>query len=41
MLSGAPRGPFDGSGWILSIIGALVLVGLNVSMSRRRAITRD
>jgi uncharacterized membrane protein YeaQ/YmgE (transglycosylase-associated protein family) len=35
-LFGPPRGPFDGAGWILSIIGALVLVALNVSMSRRR-----
>jgi uncharacterized membrane protein YeaQ/YmgE (transglycosylase-associated protein family) len=35
-LFGPPRGPFDGAGWILSIIGALDLVALNVSMSRRR-----
>ncbi len=41
VLTGPPRGPFDGAGWILSIIGALVLVGLNVSASRRQRIPRD
>ena len=36
LLIGPPRGPFDGAGWILSIVGALVLVAISVSAGRRR-----
>jgi hypothetical protein len=36
LLIGPPRGPFDGAGWIMSIIGAMVLVAISVSAGRRR-----
>jgi uncharacterized membrane protein YeaQ/YmgE (transglycosylase-associated protein family) len=31
------RGPFDGAGWIMSIIGALIVVWASMALSRPRA----
>lgn len=35
LISGPPRHPFDGAGWILSILGALLLVWGGIGVSRR------
>jgi uncharacterized membrane protein YeaQ/YmgE (transglycosylase-associated protein family) len=35
-VQGAPGGPFDGAGWIMSIVGALVVVWITLYAGRRR-----
>jgi uncharacterized membrane protein YeaQ/YmgE (transglycosylase-associated protein family) len=38
LVSGEPvRGAFEGAGWILSIVGALIVVWAAMAFSRRRA----
>jgi uncharacterized membrane protein YeaQ/YmgE (transglycosylase-associated protein family) len=34
---GAPHQPFDGAGWIMSIVGALIVVWLTLYAGGRRA----
>jgi uncharacterized membrane protein YeaQ/YmgE (transglycosylase-associated protein family) len=34
---GAPDGPFHGSGWIMSIVGGLIVVWVGLAMSKRTA----
>jgi uncharacterized membrane protein YeaQ/YmgE (transglycosylase-associated protein family) len=40
ILGGVDRGPFEGAGWIMSIIGALIVIWAGVFFSQRRGTAR-